>query len=185
MHLGLFAGKELYFCSRIPSSSLVVSLWQLPLDVTAGDAGATGRIAGDPVAGSPAVIKPVWGHSLGVGADAFPAPLPPRCKKKVPASKRFTIHRTSNVLTLSLKRFANFSGGKITKVRARLVSGPAAWLPSQEQVPPSLEPARSPWRSGAQECVFSRNTQVSCTVTSKNRGPSGFSPSLCLGVGCA
>uniref|UniRef100_A0A8C5VMW8 Ubiquitin carboxyl-terminal hydrolase n=1 Tax=Microcebus murinus TaxID=30608 RepID=A0A8C5VMW8_MICMU len=38
-----------------------------------------------------------------------------RCKKKVPASKRFTVHRASNVLTLSLKRFANFSGGKITK----------------------------------------------------------------------
>ncbi|XP_049632098.1 ubiquitin carboxyl-terminal hydrolase 36 isoform X2 [Suncus etruscus] len=38
-----------------------------------------------------------------------------RCRKKVPASKRFTIHRASNVLTLSLKRFANFSGGKITK----------------------------------------------------------------------
>ncbi|XP_016114584.1 ubiquitin carboxyl-terminal hydrolase 36-like [Sinocyclocheilus grahami] len=38
-----------------------------------------------------------------------------RCKKKVPATKRFTVHRTSNVLTLSLKRFANFSGGKITK----------------------------------------------------------------------
>lgn len=41
-----------------------------------------------------------------------------RCKKKVPATKRFTVHRTSNVLTLSLKRFANFSGGKITKVSA-------------------------------------------------------------------
>ncbi|XP_043925653.1 ubiquitin carboxyl-terminal hydrolase 36-like [Protopterus annectens] len=38
-----------------------------------------------------------------------------RCKKKVPATKRFTIHRASNVLTLSLKRFANYSGGKITK----------------------------------------------------------------------
>ncbi|XP_028675894.1 ubiquitin carboxyl-terminal hydrolase 36 [Erpetoichthys calabaricus] len=38
-----------------------------------------------------------------------------KCKKKVPATKRFTIHRPSNVLTLSLKRFANFSGGKITK----------------------------------------------------------------------
>ncbi|XP_053516358.1 ubiquitin carboxyl-terminal hydrolase 36 isoform X1 [Artibeus jamaicensis] len=38
-----------------------------------------------------------------------------KCKKKVPASKRFTVHRASNVLTLSLKRFANFSGGKITK----------------------------------------------------------------------
>ncbi|XP_029293620.1 ubiquitin carboxyl-terminal hydrolase 36 isoform X2 [Cottoperca gobio] len=38
-----------------------------------------------------------------------------KCKKKVPATKRFTIHRTSNVLTVSLKRFANFSGGKITK----------------------------------------------------------------------
>ncbi|XP_075034021.1 ubiquitin carboxyl-terminal hydrolase 36 [Mixophyes fleayi] len=38
-----------------------------------------------------------------------------KCKKKVPASKRFSVHRASNVLTLSLKRFANFSGGKITK----------------------------------------------------------------------
>ncbi|XP_054454761.1 ubiquitin carboxyl-terminal hydrolase 42 isoform X2 [Anoplopoma fimbria] len=38
-----------------------------------------------------------------------------KCKKMVTASKRFTIHRNSNVLTLSLKRFANFSGGKITK----------------------------------------------------------------------
>nr|AAH84261.1 Usp36 protein [Xenopus laevis] len=39
-----------------------------------------------------------------------------RCKKKVPASKRFSVHRDSNVLTLSLKRFANSSGGKITKL---------------------------------------------------------------------
>ncbi|XP_061765066.1 ubiquitin carboxyl-terminal hydrolase 42 isoform X2 [Nerophis ophidion] len=38
-----------------------------------------------------------------------------KCKKMVTASKRFTIHRNSNVLTLSLKRFANFSGGKLTK----------------------------------------------------------------------
>ncbi|XP_078081791.1 ubiquitin carboxyl-terminal hydrolase 36 isoform X2 [Mustelus asterias] len=38
-----------------------------------------------------------------------------KCKKKVSATKRFSIHRASNVLTLSLKRFANFSGGKITK----------------------------------------------------------------------
>uniref|UniRef100_A0A452SFX1 Ubiquitin carboxyl-terminal hydrolase n=1 Tax=Ursus americanus TaxID=9643 RepID=A0A452SFX1_URSAM len=40
---------------------------------------------------------------------------PEQCKKMVPASKRFTIHRSSNVLTLSLKRFANFTGGKIAK----------------------------------------------------------------------
>ncbi|XP_071620437.1 ubiquitin carboxyl-terminal hydrolase 36 isoform X2 [Heliangelus exortis] len=38
-----------------------------------------------------------------------------KCRKKVTASKRFTIHRASNVLTLSLKRFADFGGGKITK----------------------------------------------------------------------
>uniref|UniRef100_H3BYC9 Ubiquitin carboxyl-terminal hydrolase n=1 Tax=Tetraodon nigroviridis TaxID=99883 RepID=H3BYC9_TETNG len=38
-----------------------------------------------------------------------------KCKKMVTASKRFTIHRSANVLTLALKRFANFSGGKITK----------------------------------------------------------------------
>ncbi|KAM6050325.1 ubiquitin carboxyl-terminal hydrolase 36 [Chlamydotis macqueenii] len=38
-----------------------------------------------------------------------------KCKKKVTASKRFSIHRASNVLTLSLKRFTSFGGGKITK----------------------------------------------------------------------
>lgn len=34
----------------------------------------------------------------------------------VQASKRLSIHRNSNVLTISLKRFANFNGGKISKV---------------------------------------------------------------------
>ncbi|XP_053939443.1 ubiquitin carboxyl-terminal hydrolase 36 isoform X2 [Cuculus canorus] len=38
-----------------------------------------------------------------------------KCKTKVRAIKRFSIHQASNVLTLSLKRFSNFSGGKITK----------------------------------------------------------------------
>ncbi|XP_066520957.1 ubiquitin carboxyl-terminal hydrolase 42 [Hoplias malabaricus] len=38
-----------------------------------------------------------------------------KCKKMVQASKRLTIHRTSNVLTISLKRFSNFTGGKIAK----------------------------------------------------------------------
>ncbi|KFW03976.1 Ubiquitin carboxyl-terminal hydrolase 36, partial [Eurypyga helias] len=38
-----------------------------------------------------------------------------KCKKKVSARKYFTIHRASNVLTLSLKRFASYRGGKITK----------------------------------------------------------------------
>ncbi|XP_036428924.1 ubiquitin carboxyl-terminal hydrolase 42 [Colossoma macropomum] len=38
-----------------------------------------------------------------------------KCKKMVQASKRFTIHRSSNVLTVSLKRFANYNGGKIAK----------------------------------------------------------------------
>ncbi|KAI6059461.1 ubiquitin carboxyl-terminal hydrolase 42 [Aix galericulata] len=37
------------------------------------------------------------------------------CKNMVPASKRFTIHRSSKVLTISLKRFADFTGGKINK----------------------------------------------------------------------
>nr|XP_030142933.3 ubiquitin carboxyl-terminal hydrolase 36 isoform X5 [Taeniopygia guttata] len=40
------------------------------------------------------------------------------CRKKVLASKRFTIHRASNVLTISLKRFGSCSssgGRKITK----------------------------------------------------------------------
>ncbi|NWR55950.1 UBP36 hydrolase, partial [Bucorvus abyssinicus] len=38
-----------------------------------------------------------------------------QCKKKVSASKGLTIHRASNVLTLSLKRLAHFGGAKITK----------------------------------------------------------------------
>ncbi|XP_069728672.1 ubiquitin carboxyl-terminal hydrolase 17-like protein 6 [Phaenicophaeus curvirostris] len=38
-----------------------------------------------------------------------------RCKTKVQATKRFSIHQASNVLTLSLKRFSSVSGGKITK----------------------------------------------------------------------
>ncbi|NXG00018.1 UBP36 hydrolase, partial [Sakesphorus luctuosus] len=40
------------------------------------------------------------------------------CRKKVSASKRFTIHRASNILTISLKRFGSCSslgGRKITK----------------------------------------------------------------------
>ncbi|KAM6156398.1 ubiquitin carboxyl-terminal hydrolase 42-like [Erethizon dorsatum] len=38
-----------------------------------------------------------------------------KCKDMVPASKKFTIHRSSNVLTLSLKRFANSTGEKIAE----------------------------------------------------------------------
>ncbi|XP_066432476.1 ubiquitin carboxyl-terminal hydrolase 42 isoform X2 [Eleutherodactylus coqui] len=38
-----------------------------------------------------------------------------QCKQLVTATKRFTVHRISNVLTLSLKRFASFSGGKLSK----------------------------------------------------------------------
>ncbi|XP_013375952.1 PREDICTED: ubiquitin carboxyl-terminal hydrolase 42-like [Chinchilla lanigera] len=38
-----------------------------------------------------------------------------KCKNMVPASKRLTIHRSSNVLTLSLKRFANSTSRKIAK----------------------------------------------------------------------
>ncbi|XP_062457522.1 ubiquitin carboxyl-terminal hydrolase 42-like [Rhea pennata] len=41
--------------------------------------------------------------------------LTTRCEKTVAASKRFTIHRSSNVLTIALKRFADFTGGKISK----------------------------------------------------------------------
>uniref|UniRef100_A0A8C9S8N9 Ubiquitin carboxyl-terminal hydrolase n=1 Tax=Scleropages formosus TaxID=113540 RepID=A0A8C9S8N9_SCLFO len=38
-----------------------------------------------------------------------------KCNKMVPALKRFTIHRSSNVLTIFLNRFANYYGDKITK----------------------------------------------------------------------
>ncbi|XP_053911693.1 ubiquitin carboxyl-terminal hydrolase 36-like [Cuculus canorus] len=38
-----------------------------------------------------------------------------KCKTKVQAIKRFSIHRASSVLIVSLKRFSIFSGGKINK----------------------------------------------------------------------
>ncbi|XP_029862608.1 ubiquitin carboxyl-terminal hydrolase 42-like [Aquila chrysaetos chrysaetos] len=39
-----------------------------------------------------------------------------QCNKKVAASKRFTIHRAPKVLPVCLKRFEDFTGGKIDKV---------------------------------------------------------------------
>lgn len=38
------------------------------------------------------------------------------CKTMVTATKGLTIHRSTNVLTLVLKRFDIFTGGKITRV---------------------------------------------------------------------
>ncbi|XP_068280587.1 ubiquitin carboxyl-terminal hydrolase 42-like [Nyctibius grandis] len=39
-----------------------------------------------------------------------------KCDKMVAASKRFTVHRAPNVLTMCLKRFEDFTGRKISKV---------------------------------------------------------------------
>ncbi|NXN77392.1 UBP42 hydrolase, partial [Bombycilla garrulus] len=39
-----------------------------------------------------------------------------RCKKNVAASKRFTVHCAPRILTVCLKRFDYFTGGKISKV---------------------------------------------------------------------
>ncbi|NXL82692.1 UBP42 hydrolase, partial [Leptocoma aspasia] len=39
-----------------------------------------------------------------------------KCKKNVAASKRFTVHCAPKVLTVCLKRFDCFTGGKITKI---------------------------------------------------------------------
>ncbi|XP_064589817.1 ubiquitin carboxyl-terminal hydrolase 36-like isoform X2 [Zonotrichia leucophrys gambelii] len=39
-----------------------------------------------------------------------------KCKKNVAASKRFTVHRAPKILTVCLKRFDCFNGGKISKV---------------------------------------------------------------------
>uniref|UniRef100_A0A8V5GWB2 Ubiquitin carboxyl-terminal hydrolase n=2 Tax=Melopsittacus undulatus TaxID=13146 RepID=A0A8V5GWB2_MELUD len=38
-----------------------------------------------------------------------------KCENMVPASKRYTIHRSSKVLIITLKRFSAFTGGKINK----------------------------------------------------------------------
>ena len=43
-----------------------------------------------------------------------------RCDKMVAASKRFTIHHAPKVLTVCLKRFEAFTGGKISKVCTQL-----------------------------------------------------------------
>ncbi|XP_054448902.1 ubiquitin carboxyl-terminal hydrolase 36 isoform X2 [Pteronotus mesoamericanus] len=71
-----------------------------------------GRGPGDPAANIVRALELFVKPDVLSGENAY---MCAKCKKKVPASKRFTIHRASNVLTLSLKRFANFSGGKITK----------------------------------------------------------------------
>lgn len=44
------------------------------------------------------------------------------CKNMVTATKGLTIHRSTNVLTLVLKRFDIFTGGKITKVTGTPIS---------------------------------------------------------------
>uniref|UniRef100_A0A8C5HP21 Ubiquitin carboxyl-terminal hydrolase 42-like n=1 Tax=Gouania willdenowi TaxID=441366 RepID=A0A8C5HP21_GOUWI len=38
-----------------------------------------------------------------------------KCEHMVTATKRFTVHKSANVLTVSLKRFDDFTGGKISK----------------------------------------------------------------------
>uniref|UniRef100_A0A8C5GZ11 Ubiquitin carboxyl-terminal hydrolase n=1 Tax=Gouania willdenowi TaxID=441366 RepID=A0A8C5GZ11_GOUWI len=38
-----------------------------------------------------------------------------KCEHMVTATKRFTVHKSTNVLTVSLKRFDDFTGGKISK----------------------------------------------------------------------
>lgn len=101
-------------------------------------------------------------------ADSSSSPLPRRCKKKVPASKRFTIHRTSNVLTLSLKRFANFSGGKITKVSTR--SAQAAWsaLSERFQALLQIEWIQIPGRQGPGVRIFAKSLNDHYAVKFKN-----------------
>uniref|UniRef100_A0A8C5TFA7 USP domain-containing protein n=1 Tax=Malurus cyaneus samueli TaxID=2593467 RepID=A0A8C5TFA7_9PASS len=50
------------------------------------------------------------------GENSLALCLVSRCKKNVPASKRFTVHCAPKVLTVCLKRFDCFTGGKISKV---------------------------------------------------------------------
>lgn len=114
-------------------------------------------------------------------ADSSSSPLPRRCKKKVPASKRFTIHRTSNVLTLSLKRFANFSGGKITKVSTH--SAQAAWSALSERFQALLQTEwiQIPGRQGPGVHIFAQSLNDHYAVKFKNI----FFPSIFLCLGCS
>uniref|UniRef100_A0A8C9MUM5 Ubiquitin carboxyl-terminal hydrolase n=1 Tax=Serinus canaria TaxID=9135 RepID=A0A8C9MUM5_SERCA len=66
-----------------------------------------------------AVKIPWWHGHFGGGLGAFQHRalcLVSRCKKNVAASKRFTVHRAPKILTVCLKRFDCFTGGKISKV---------------------------------------------------------------------
>ncbi|NWS64942.1 UBP42 hydrolase, partial [Chunga burmeisteri] len=50
-----------------------------------------------------------------------------QCDKMVAASKRFMIHHAPKVLTVCLKRFQYFTGGKISKVCTQLESNFLSW----------------------------------------------------------
>lgn len=78
----------------------------------------------------------------------------------MPASKRFTIHRASNVLTLSLKRFANFSGGKITKVSARGPGCSRCSSETQTLALPRASESRS-WKLAPGICAFHKASEQS------------------------
>lgn len=99
-----------------------------------------------------------------------------RCKKKVPATKRFTVHRTSNVLTLSLKRFANFSGGKITKVERGSSHIPVVWksLHSVSHIPR--------WRVSPSGCWLSRIPEHSPVHVPELRRAGHVRPLCCPGA---
>lgn len=62
----------------------------------------------------------------------------------VTATKGLTIHRSTNVLTLVLKRFDIFTGGKITKVTGALLS--------------------SLCRSKEDTCVLEQNVTLACCL---------------------
>lgn len=101
-----------------------------------------------------------------------------RCKKKVSATKRFTIHRAPRVLTLALKRFADFTGGKITKVSAQQ---------SRAGLCPVPRPC-CPEQGGRWFCALVSSTAVlqpfpSCAVLWWEFGSSRHLPhrGLCLG----
>lgn len=145
--------------------------------VTAGGAGTADRLAGAPVAGGPAVTKPVWGHSLGAGADAFPAPFLPGARRRSPpasASPSTARPTSSRCPSSALPTSAGGRSPRCVPPGCPLEGGfrppGASTFAVQGGGPGTRIPVR---------CSGVTHSPV------KNRGRSGFSPSLCLGVGCA
>lgn len=104
-----------------------------------------------------------------------------RCNKMVAASKRFTVHRAPKVLTVCLKRFEDFTGGKISKVRTQpegdLFLPGAGYFPKRCTLSQAVEFFCVPfWKEGLPR----EDKDVLCSTLAEN----SFLPPKPLPLGC-